>query len=121
MVLTRHTSRLATFTVLMLAASSLYADPTECRLDELARSVEVVYSSPGQAVPCEVLYRKADDGTMETLWRAANEAGYCEARADEFISKLESWGWTCGAATQPSDSELPSRTGIETTVTRSGF
>jgi len=103
MVLTRHASRLATFAVLMLAACSLYADPTECRLGELARSVEVVYSSPGQAVPCEVLYRKAGEGTLETLWRATNEAGYCEARADEFVSKLESWGWTCDAAAEPSD------------------
>ena len=42
MVLTRHASRLATFAVLMLAACSLYADPTECRLGELARSVEVL-------------------------------------------------------------------------------
>lgn len=103
MVLARHTSRLATFTVLMLAASSLFADPTECRLGDLTRSVEVVYSSPGQAVPCEVLYRKATEGTLETLWRAANETGYCEARADEFLTKLESWGWTCEAAAEPSD------------------
>ena len=104
MVLTRHTPKLATLAVLMLAASSLSADPTECRLGDLARSVEVVYSSPGQAVPCEVLYRKAGDGTLETLWRATNETGYCEARADEFIKKLESWGWTCEAAAEPSDS-----------------
>ena len=104
MVLARHTPRLVTFTVLMLAAGSLFADPNECRLGDLARSVEVVYSSPGQAVPCEVLYRKATEGTLETLWRATNEAGYCEARADEFIKRLEGWGWTCDAAAEPSAS-----------------
>ncbi len=104
MVLTKLTSRLALFAAATLAATSLVADPTECRLGDLARSVEIVYSAPGQAVPCEVLYRKAAEGTLETLWRATNETGYCEARADEFITKLESWGWTCNEAAEPSDS-----------------
>ena len=86
----------ATICVLLLSsAATVMAEATTCRLAEMTRSIEVVYSAPGQAVPCEVLYRKSAQGTVETLWRAANEAGYCEARAREFTVKLEGLGWVC--------------------------
>jgi len=76
-----------------LAAAS---ESTVCTRSGLSRSVEVVYSDPGQPVPCEVLYSKPASGTVESLWRANHEAGYCEARAAEFIAELESAGWHCG-------------------------
>ena len=83
--------------VLTFAAGPVWA-ATECTQDDLTRTISVVYSSPGQPLPCEVLYEKPDEGQTMTLWRARNEAGYCEARAAEFINKLVDLGWACSAA-----------------------
>ena len=73
----------------------------QCSLDELTRRVEIFYET-GVTVPCEVHYYKDTEmpGERQVLWRAANEEGYCEARAAEFVAKLEGMGWTCreGAA-----------------------
>jgi hypothetical protein len=41
---------------------------------------------------------EAPDAAPEELWNAQNEAGYCEARAAEFVAQLESWGWQCEQA-----------------------
>lgn len=81
-------------------SSSVSANPIECRQGEQTRSVEIVYAHPGEAVPCEVIYSKPAEGTIEMLWQAMNEAGYCEARVAEFVSKLESMGWQCSKATE---------------------
>ncbi len=32
-----------------------------------------------------------------TLWRAENQAGFCEAQAEKFIAKLQDLGWSCTA------------------------
>jgi hypothetical protein len=93
----RRTIRILIFVAPLACAASAVADATQCRLGELRRSIEVVYANPGQAVPCEVLYGKAIQGTLETLWRASNEAGYCEAKAARLTGKLENLGWECGA------------------------
>lgn len=77
------------------------ANNYQCSLDELTRRVEIFYET-GVTVPCEVHYYKDTEmpGERQVLWRAANEEGYCEARAAEFVAKLEGMGWTCweGAA-----------------------
>lgn len=79
---------------------SAAAEPQACTLGELTRNVSVVYSDPGQPVPCEVLYEKPTEGiASQSLWQASSEAGYCEARATEFVDKLTGMGWDC--ATQP--------------------
>ena len=57
------------------------------------RLIDVVYAEADATVPCEVQYNK--EGLVETLWRAQNEANYCEAKAASFIKKLEGWGWGC--------------------------
>ena len=95
------------------------ADSTHCTNGSLQRTVEVVYSNPGQPVPCEVLYDKPSEGTQQSLWRANNEAGYCEDRAREFIGRLEELGWACGAAgtdapEEPEASEEPTEPEGET-------
>ena len=88
----------ATLAVLAATAS---AAPTECRYANLVRSIDVVYSEPGQPVPCEVLYTKTGESTT-TPWRAQHEAGYCEARAEWLIDHLKSDGWECmPAADEP--------------------
>ena len=70
-----------------------------CNNGDLERRVQVVYET-GVTVPCEVHYFKETEsaGEPQVLWRALNEEGYCEARAAEFTSKLEGWGWDCDEA-----------------------
>jgi hypothetical protein len=74
----------------------------QCSLDEVTRRVEILYET-GVRVPCEVHYYKDTEmpGERQVLWRATNEEGYCEAKAAEFVEKLEGMGWTCWT---PSDS-----------------
>ena len=75
----------------------------QCTQGDMVRRVEI-YTEPGQAAPCEVHYFKDTEapGEPEVLWRAQTDAAFCESRTAEFISQLESWGWTCDAtAAQP--------------------
>ena len=91
----------AVLTLTLIAISNFAAANTssQCSLGEISRNIDIVYSHPGQPVPCEVLYdKRSEGGGLATLWRAQNEAGYCEARAAEFIARLEAMGYTCGAA-----------------------
>ncbi len=83
---------------LTFAAPMTYAS-TICKQGTLTRSIYVVYSQPGHSIPCEVVYDKADSVPAMTLWRAENEIGYCEAKAESFTEKLASLGWTCGEPT----------------------
>ena len=80
-------------------AEAQSAGSYECTLDDQLRRVEIL-SEPGAVVPCEVHYYKDKDAPDEkqVLWNATNQAGYCESRTEEFIAKLEGWGWDCGQA-----------------------
>lgn len=80
-----------------LVAAPVQANPLICTSGELSRKIEVVHAAPGQAVPCEVIYDKSSEGSIETLWQAQNEAGYCEARAAGLAEKLTGMGWQCSA------------------------
>lgn len=83
------------------ALCNVSAHATQCVRDQLTRSVDVVYTQPGQPVPCEVVYEKPEAGSgVQTLWRAQNEVGYCEARAEEFVAKLEAMGFDCTASVE---------------------
>ncbi len=92
---------------LSLCSAGLQAAPVACQYGELTRSVEVIYTTPGQPLPCEVLYDKPAEGGSSTLWRAQSEAGYCEARAVEFVAKLTDMGWQCNTVqeTETPDAE----------------
>ena len=85
------------FVVLALFALPLHGNPTFCEHPNApTRTIEIVYSNPGQAVPCEVLYARGDETDAQSLWRAQNQAGYCEEKAREFVNKLQNeLGWTC--------------------------
>lgn len=69
----------------------------QCSMGDEVRRVEIL-AEPGASVPCEVHYYKDKNAPDEkqVLWRATSEAGYCEARTEEFIGNLEGWGWDCG-------------------------
>jgi hypothetical protein len=101
----RTCSGLIVAMLLGASATTAAANPTTCEQGDLQRTVEVVYANPGQAVPCEVLYTKPAAGTIESLWQANNEAGYCEQQAAEFIRKLEGNGWRCSNQTEPGSPE----------------
>ena len=70
-----------------------------CTHGELQRRVEVLYET-GMTFPCEVHYYKDTEapGESQVLWRAMNEAGYCERKTEDFITKLRGLGWNCGAS-----------------------
>lgn len=84
--------------LISFAAFGQDAGNYRCTHGDLTRRVEIVYET-GVRVPCEVHYYKDEEapGDMQVLWRALNEEGYCEARSEEFIAKLEAMGWDCGA------------------------
>ena len=74
----------------------------QCTYGELTRRVEIL-TEPGVSVPCEVHYHKDTEapGESQVLWSAQSDASYCEARATEFVAKLEGWGWDCSAGGAP--------------------
>ena len=86
---------LSTAIIFATIAGQVMANPVTCTYGDLSRKIEVVYSDPGQPVPCEVIYDKSAEGTIETLWRASNEAGYCEAQAAGLADTLSGMGWQC--------------------------
>ena len=63
------------------------------------RIITIAYQSEQDAVPCEVRYDKGEG--VQTLWSAQSEVGFCEAKANEFIEKQESWGWSCDKLEAP--------------------
>jgi hypothetical protein len=69
----------------------------QCSFGELQRRVEIL-TEPGVSVPCEVHYFKDTEapGEKQVLWSAGSQEGFCESKTEEFIAKLEDWGWDCG-------------------------
>jgi hypothetical protein len=69
----------------------------QCSFGDLQRRVEIL-TEPGVTVPCEVHYYKDTEapGEKKVLWSAGSQEGYCESKTEEFIAKLEGWGWDCG-------------------------
>lgn len=93
---------------LLVVSTPALANPVTCSQGELSRTIEVVYSDPGQPVPCEVIYDKSAEGSIESLWRAGTESGYCELKAESLKQKLEGLGWSCGATEGQSASSASS-------------
>ena len=59
------------------------------------REVIIEYPESG-ALPCKVIYNKPTEGfEKRVLWRADNVEGFCEEKANELVTKLESLGWKC--------------------------
>jgi hypothetical protein len=81
---------------------------TQCTYGDMVRRV-VIMSEPGVSVPCEVHYYKDTEapGEDQVLWSASQQQGYCEEQAAGLVTKLEGWGWDCGAAAAPAEPEAP--------------
>jgi hypothetical protein len=74
----------------------------QCTHGDLVRRVEIL-TEPGLTVPCEVHYYKDTEapGESQVLWSAQTQEGYCVAKAEEFVARLQGWGWSCGASAAP--------------------
>ena len=71
------------------------------------RVVEVFFLQSDSPVPCEVNYIKGDAPGV-TLWDARYTVGFCEAKAEEFVKRQESWGFSCKrVAGSPISESLP--------------
>lgn len=71
-----------------------------CSLEDSQRLIQIIYLVPDQEVPCEVHYHK--DGEQELLWRADNQGGFCERKAENFAEQHQEWGFACQALTDTS-------------------
>ncbi|RDH82122.1 MAG: hypothetical protein DIZ78_17025 [endosymbiont of Escarpia spicata] len=92
---------ITTFSTQSNAADQIY----QCELNGLERRIEIHYQQETGLPPCEVRYFKEAElpDSMQILWSADNETGYCEEKAAKFRQKLEGWGWQC--APTPSTEE----------------
>jgi hypothetical protein len=102
---------LAAITFLPLHA--LASDSTTCTKDKLERRVAVV-STTDKPAPCEVRYYRDVDSEGKVLWSAKNKIDYCNTKAQEFIQKLISFGWTCKGSINATTAQA---TTVETPVT----
>ena len=70
--------------------------------------MEVLYET-GMTLPCEVHYYKDTEapGESQVLWSAQAQEGYCEAKTEEFVARLQGWGWSCGASAEPAPEAAP--------------
>ena len=73
-----------------------YADTIgyRCTMGDSVRRIEIYYPESPETLPCQVIYHK-DTEEPKTLWRAENDASYCEIQADNLIDTLKGWGWQC--------------------------
>ena len=95
----------AVYSLLMIPLVSVAqsTDSYVCTMGDLTRRVAVERQGTAP-VPCEVAYYKDSEapGQRQALWNAQNDASYCGARAAEFVTRLEGFGWQCmAAAAQP--------------------
>lgn len=66
-----------------------------CSNSSVTRTLKIQYPN-GTALPCRVVYDKSQEGSeVQILWQATTEEGYCEDKAETFVTKLTSWGWNC--------------------------
>jgi hypothetical protein len=74
---------------------SAYAETWSCSHNNNVREVQIERTT-AEAVPCNVVYKKPTEGVEDQiLWDAENDDSYCDEKAEEFVAKLESWGWVC--------------------------
>ena len=81
--------------IALLTPLSAYADSWSCRHGNDVREVHVERTTSFPA-PCQVVYRKLTEGAEDqSLWNALHDGNYCDEKAALFVTKLESYGWTC--------------------------
>jgi len=94
--------------VLAFSPLASIADSWSCRHTNNVREIHIERGTTG-AVPCQVVYKKLTEGVEDQiLWRAENDAEYCEQKANDFVAKQEGWGWTCVETIADKSSEAES-------------
>jgi len=84
------------FTIGLIVSCNVFAQQTYvCTRGETIRTIEVIYATEGEQVPCKVVYTKQNKS--KTLWSANTQIGYCENKAQEFAQKQQGGGWICTA------------------------
>jgi hypothetical protein len=61
---------------------------------DLKRRLETYYDDYPAELPCRVVYYK-EDGTTQLIAKSRNTPGYCANKREEFLEKLNGWGWQC--------------------------
>ena len=85
---------------------SAYAESWSCSHGNNVREVHVVRTT-SEAAPCNVVYKKQTEGVEDQiLWNAQNDGSYCDEKAQEFVAKLESWGWVCAETVSDAAGEI---------------
>lgn len=91
----RFNRTILVLSISLLTSLNAYADSWSCRHGNDVREVHIERSTPEPA-PCTVVYRKLTEGVEDqVLWNAQHDGAYCADQASGFITKLESYGWTC--------------------------
>jgi len=81
----------------LIAPTAALATSWTCTHDKLTRIVSI--ESEAGSTACKVNYNKDSEGQgTKTLWNAANDSAYCTEKAEGFVGKLTSLGWTCTKA-----------------------
>ena len=83
---------------LFTLSSTLLAADFTCTSGSSKRAILIQYERQYSFVPCQVVYEKEPEGTKETLWKAQNQAGYCEEKAEYLARRLRGFGWLCVTA-----------------------
>ncbi len=105
---------LAVFAQAQAQDSLRRGDRFMCMNGDSERRVEVHYFELDDTVPCEVRYYKdtEEPGMEQVLWRADNQAGYCEDKTATFVDQLSVWGWDCNLQSDtPPDLEAGTMSG----------
>jgi len=79
--------RLMMLLPVLLIAAPIHAEDGygyTCTLGGATRKIDVVYLQSGQEVPCEVRYTKGE--SVQVLWNAQRESGYCEKPSPKLTS-----------------------------------
>jgi hypothetical protein len=85
--------------LLYLFMSNAYSASWLCRGGLDNRTIDIIYPDPdGKPLPCHVLYGKNNDREPRKLWESQNTEGYCKAKVDGLLSKLEKSGFRCSIA-----------------------
>ena len=78
--------------------SESIASSWTCHNAKLTRHVTVFYPETPAPLPCKVYYTKTTENLLpRVLWKAENNEGYCEHKAEEFVERLRSLGWQCSS------------------------
>ena len=85
-------------------AGHAQSEEFQCRRGDLVRRIELRFADDADRLPCQVVYWKDQEspGEPRVPWKADRDLEFCVAKAREMVDGLQSGGWTCDGAGQPS-------------------